>query len=125
MERGKVVEAILAIATVLLSIFAYIAFDKGEYHYILVYIALGLMLMCLLSKWLSSKFVWLWFKLGEGMGYVMSRVILSVVFFFFLFPISVLYRLFNKDALRLKRKEDTMYTDRSHTYSASDLENPW
>lgn len=125
MERGKVIEAILTIATALLAIFAYIVWKSDVYHYVLVYIALGLMLMSLLSKWLSAKFVWLWFKLGEGMGYIMSKVILGVVFFFFLFPISVLYRMFNKDALQLRRKDDTTYTDRSHTYTASDLENPW
>jgi len=119
MERGKVLEAILTIAAVLLGLFYILEIE------ILLPIALGLMLVGLLSKWLSAKIIWLWYKLSEVMGYVMSRVILSIVFFFFLFPIAVLYRLFTSDSLNLKNKGDTTYTSRNHTYTATDLENPW
>ncbi|MBL4657985.1 MAG: hypothetical protein JKX73_08295 [Flavobacteriales bacterium] len=119
MERAKVLEAILTIATALVILFFVFEID------ILVPIALGLMLVGLLSKWLSAKIIWLWYKLSEVMGFVMSRVILSIVFFLFLFPIAVLYRLFNQDTLNLKNKGNSTYTVRNHTYTNSDLENPW
>jgi len=119
MERQKVLEAILTIAAALMILF--FAFDVE----VLLPIALGLILVGLISKWLSAKIIWVWFKLSEGMGYVMSRVILTIVFFLFLFPISVLYRMFNKDTLKLRKTGRSTYTDRSHTYTATDLENPW
>ena len=125
MDRRKELESIIVIAAALIIIHFVVIYKTDEQNLYLVPVALGLLLIGFLSPWLTSKIIWLWFKLSEGIGYVMSRVILSTVFFLFLFPISVLYRLFNKDALRLKRNGGSTYVDRSHTYTASDLENPW
>ena len=125
MERRKVLEAILTISAVLIGVYIYIAYRHGTSYELLIYISLGLMLTGLASKWLSAKLIWLWFKLAEGMGYVMSRVILTIVFFTFLFPIALLYRMFNKDLLKLSRQDGSTYTDRHHKYIALDLENPW
>ncbi len=68
---------------------------------------------------------WAWYKLAEGMGWVMSKVLLSVVFYLFLFPIALIARLFSKDTLQLKRRPDTYWTQRDHEYSSKDLENGW
>jgi len=125
MERSKVLESILTIAAALLIIHFVLLIKYEVNNEVLVPIALGLMLIGLLSRWLSSKIIWLWFKLAEGMGYVMSRVILSIVFFLFLFPIALLYRFFNPDALKLRNTDDSTYSTRNHEYRASDLENPW
>lgn len=119
MERLKVVEAILTIAAALLIFYFILEVE------VLIPIALGLMLVGLIFKWLSSKLIWLWFKMSEGMGYVMSRVILSIVFFLFLFPIAMLSRLFRKDLLKLRKSGESNYTVRNYTYTPSDLENPW
>ena len=45
-----------------------------------------------LAKWVD----WAWYKLSEVMGWVMSRVMLSLVFFVFLFPVALLSRVFGK-----------------------------
>ena len=74
-----------------------------------------------IAKWIN----WAWYKLAEAMGFVMSKVLLTLVFFIFLFPVSILYRLFNKDTLQLKRKTDTYWTKRDHRYSGKDLEQVW
>ena len=72
----------------------------------------------------SRALAWLWFKLGEGLGYVVSRILMTLIFYLFLLPIALVYRLFNKDTLRLRRKPDrqTIWTERNHTYSKKDLE---
>jgi len=120
MSRDKELEAILVISSGLL-VFHWL-FHVEE----LVYIALGLMIVSLASKYLSSKIVWLWFKLAEVLGFVMSKVLLSLVFFLFLYPISLLFRIFNKDSLGLSKEGKTTYfIERDHQYSAKDLENPW
>lgn len=125
MDRKKVIEAILVIATALLVIHFFLIIRYGVHNQFLVPSALGLMLIGLISKWLSAKIIWLWFKLADAMGYVMSRVILSIVFFLFLFPIALVYRIFNRDPLKLRNKGNSTYTPRNHTYKSSDLENPW
>ncbi len=57
-----------------------------------------------------------WMKLAEAMGYVSTRVILAVVFFFFVTPIGLVRRLFGGDPLsrRAERAESYWkpYTER-------------
>lgn len=74
-----------------------------------------------IARWIH----WAWYKLADALGFVMSKVLLSVVFFIFLFPIAVVARMFNKDHLQLKRKPDTYWTSRGHKYSGKDLEQSW
>jgi Saxitoxin biosynthesis operon protein SxtJ len=58
----------------------------------------------------------LWMKLAEAMGFVMTRVILGVVFFLFVTPIGLVRRLFGGDPLgrRAARTESYWkpYTER-------------
>jgi hypothetical protein len=44
-----------------------------------------------------------WFYLGKTMGKVVSPVVLAIMFFGILAPISIVTRWFGRDALRLKR----------------------
>ena len=64
-------------------------------------------------------------QIGGGDGYIMSRVLLSIVFFLILFPISLVYRMFNKDTLQLKRKEGSYWTERDHKFTGDDLKQVW
>ena len=69
---------------------------------------------------------WMWFKLALGLGWINSRVLLSIVYFLFLMPIAWLSRLFTKDPLALKKeKRQTLYVTRDHLYTGKDLENIW
>ncbi|MEP7168894.1 MAG: hypothetical protein ABI855_05940 [Bacteroidota bacterium] len=70
--------------------------------------------------------VWAWFKLSEKMGWVMSRVILSAIFFLFLYPISWFVKMSSKNMMMLKRvKDKTVYSERNHKYTKEDIENSW
>ena len=66
-----------------------------------------------------------WIKLGEAMGWVSSRIILSVIFFLILLPISLAYKLTGKDPLQLKKREGSLFIERDHLYVADDLRNQW
>jgi hypothetical protein len=66
-----------------------------------------------------------WMLLAEKMGWVMSRVLLSIVFYFFLFPISLIYKVTRNNPLQLKKVGDTAFTERNHKYVKADIENPW
>lgn len=68
----------------------------------------------------------LWFKLAEGLGWINSRILLTVLFGVVLVPIAWFYRLVTKNPLLLKRPQNTsLYHDRNHTYTKDDLEHPW
>lgn len=69
---------------------------------------------------------WAWFKIALALGWVNSRIILSIVYFVFLMPIAWLSRWFTKDPLALKKeKRSTLFVDRNHLYTGKDLENIW
>lgn len=69
---------------------------------------------------------WAWFRLALGLGWINSRILLSVIYFVFLMPIAWISRLFTKDPLALKKvKRESLFTTRDHLYTGKDLENIW
>lgn len=50
-----------------------------------------------------------WIKLGELLGKIIAPIIMGVIYFFILTPISLLVRLFGKDLLNLKKNKDQTY----------------
>lgn len=69
---------------------------------------------------------WLWFKIAMVLGWINSRILLSVIYFAFLLPIAWLSRLFTQDPLALQRKSrETLFVTRNHLYTGKDLENIW
>ena len=69
---------------------------------------------------------WAWFKIALGLGWVNSRILLSIIYFVFLMPIAWLSKLFTKDPLALKKdKRSTLFVTRDHLYTGKDLENIW
>ncbi len=118
--KEKNQETALAITLGLLVIWYFTAIK------VLITVAFVLILIALFSQTLAGWVTWFWMKLSHIMGFVMSRVLLSAIFFLFLFPIALLSRLFKKDGLQLKRTSgSSYYTERNHTFNASDIENPW
>ncbi|MEQ8324619.1 MAG: SxtJ family membrane protein [Vicingaceae bacterium] len=92
----------------------------------LVYKALGLGLIFLLSPHLTRLVLWIWEKIAHVMGWINTRILLTLVFYIFLLPISLLFKLFNRDPLGMKWSDDrSTFFQRDHLYEASDLENPW
>lgn len=92
---------------------------------LLLYIGLGIGVVSMLIPRLGDGIVYLWFKLAQGLGWLNSRILLSIIFFVFLFPISLISRLFSKDSLQLKGDGDSTFTERNHQYEKKDLENIW
>ncbi len=72
---------------------------------------------------LATWITWLWYKLSEGLGFVTSKILLSVVFFLILTPIATLKKLMEKKGIAPNPKSN--YVERNHTYLKKDLENPW
>lgn len=82
-------------------------------------------LLPLLSKRLARIITKAWQRLMAAIGFVNAHVLLTLIFFIVLVPISFLYRLLKKDPLQLKRGGDSYFQERNHQYEAKDLENPW
>jgi uncharacterized membrane protein YgaE (UPF0421/DUF939 family) len=104
----------------ILILSAGLALIGWRFHHWYVAIAGGVLLvLSLLSVFLLEKITDAWLWIGEKIGAVMSRVILSVVFVFFLTPVAVLYRSFGR---KKKEQKESYFKERDHTYTAADLE---
>jgi len=69
-----------------------------------------------------------WLGLSTMIGTVMSRVLLTIVFFVVVTPIGVARRLFGGDALRLRAfraSEESVMLDRNHTFTGGDIQKPY
>lgn len=93
----------------------------------LYYGALAVGVLSLLSDEIAQKIEWLWFKLAEGMGWVMSKVILSLVYYVILLPLATAQRTLSRnDPLQLKKPNNkSTLVDRNHVFKKEDLENIW
>ncbi|MFK7750346.1 MAG: hypothetical protein AB8B65_18285 [Kordia sp.] len=75
---------------------------------------------------LERLIVWIWGKIALVLGWINTKIILSLVFFIFLTPFGILSRIFTKkSALKLKNDSKTTFVERNHTYTKKDLENIW
>jgi|SRR5215470_10527101 len=70
----------------------------------------------------------LWFGLSRILGTVMSRILLSILFFGLVTPMGLLRRLLGKDSLKLrafKASEESAMIVRNHLFIAKDIEKPY
>ena len=60
----------------------------------------------------------LWFKFGLLLGKIVSPIVMGIIFFGVVTPISLLLKLFNKDVLNLKKNKGKSYwVEKSKTKS--------
>jgi hypothetical protein len=70
----------------------------------------------------------LWLGLSDLLGAVVSRILLSIVFFGIVTPIGLLRRLSGKDSLKLrafKAGKDSVMLERNHVFIGQDIEKPY
>jgi hypothetical protein len=89
------------------------------------YVALATGLIALIIPAAGHLIVWGWYRLALILSRVVNPVVLGLLFYLFITPIALLFRLSGNDPMRLKDNRGSMYEQREHTYTAQDLKNPW
>lgn len=91
-----------------------------------LYISLGIGVTSLLSQKAADLILMAWFKIAEVLGWINTRILLSLIFFIFLTPFALLQKLFvRKNYLSLKNKDDSVFITRNHQYKPEDFDNIW
>jgi hypothetical protein len=70
----------------------------------------------------------IWFGLSHVLGTVVSKVILTIIFFVVVTPIGVWRRLAGSDSLKLKAFKGgsgSVMNERNHRFTGADLERPY
>ena len=94
------------------------------------FLPVSLALLLLTMAWPNAfrPLAVLWFGLSHLLSRVMSRVILTVVFFVVVTPIAVIRRLWGADALQLKKWKqgrDSVFVVREGPVRGKDMANPY
>jgi hypothetical protein len=67
-----------------------------------------------------------WMKLGHGLGWVNTRIILSLLYYLVFTPVGLLMRLFGKDPMRREwLADEDSYRVASRRPPAKSMENPF
>ncbi|WP_395810640.1 SxtJ family membrane protein [Daejeonella sp.] len=120
MNRVKHLETILVLVLAL-GVFFWLT------HNTYLLLAAGILAFIgIFIPFLADKIHWAWMKLAHLMGYVMSKVLLTLVYVLLLLPLAFLSRAFgNKNGIRLKSGAQSYFKDRNYTYTKESLENVW
>ena len=113
-------KSILAITVGFLIIFLIFKFIWALYTSLIIG-SIGL-----LSEKISAFIEFIWLKISQILGIFLPNIILSLVYFLVLVPISFLRKIFNKSSLEiLNKKEDSNFLNSSRLFNKKSFENPW
>tara|TARA_E500000178_G_C16965513_1_gene728200 strand:- start:1129 stop:1509 length:381 start_codon:yes stop_codon:yes gene_type:complete len=73
--------------------------NKGELNIFLISIALIFLTLGILNSKLLSPLNKIWIKFGEILGKIIAPIVMAIVYFLILTPISLFVRLFGKDLI--------------------------
>lgn len=91
-----------------------------------LYTSIIIGLIGLISAKLSEIIDFLWMKLAKVLSFIVPNILLSIIFYLFLYPISVLSKIFgNKDLLQLKNKNKSVWIDKTQHIEKVYFEKMW
>ena len=80
-----------------------------ELNYIFIAISIIFLILGLLNSKVLTPLNKIWVKFGELLGKIIAPLVMALVYFFILTPISLIMRIFGKDLLNLKSSEESSY----------------
>jgi len=111
-------------AMVLLLALGQLAFARNGF----LIAAIVLHLVNMIAPQVFRPLAVVWFALSHAIGFVMSRLLLSIVYLLVVTPVGLVRRMAGKDSLRLRAfrtSDDSVMVTRNHRFAAGDLEKPY
>ena len=98
---------VFSIVFLIISLYPLLNDDNIRFWSILL--SLIFFILGLLNSKILSPLNKIWFKFGIILGGIVSPIIMGLVFFLVVTPISLILRLFKKDTLNLKKNDNMTY----------------
>lgn len=111
-------------AMVLLLLLVAVSRKKEGY----LYLAIALQVVNMIVPKVFYPIAIFWLGFSDAMGAVMSKVLLSIVYFLVVTPIALLRKISGKDSLKLrvfKASQESVMVKRDHLFTARDMESPY
>ncbi len=119
MQKDRSRETVLVIVLGLVALY----WLKRKDALLLCALAIGLAALLIPST--ARGIHWSWMKLSQAMGSVSGKLLLTLVYFVVLIPMSLLARWSGKISLLKKKGGGTYFKERNHTYTKADIIHPW
>ena len=119
MNKIKIVETSLVLTTGFIGL--YFIFKLPVF----IIIALLFGLIGIFIPFLARYIAIAWFKLADGLNFIVTKIVFGLVFFIVLVPVAFFYNLSGKDKLSIKNKIKSNWIKVNKKYVASDIENIW
>lgn len=94
----------------------------------ILYLLFGLVIMLMVWPAPFRYFAIFWFALGDALGFVVSKLLLSLIYLILVVPVGLLVRNRIRKNMQLsafKRDMTSAFKNREHTFTAIDFEKPF
>jgi len=108
----------LTIGIILLVISGFLFFKEKDFYQIFIYFAGGFIGFGYIIPIILKPIYIIWMVFAVILGWIMTRVILMLLFYMLITPIGILARVFGKDFLELNKPDKYTYWN----YRNSDIE---
>ena len=108
---------------IILCLIAFFLFYKEiEYYYIFIYVALVLIGSGLIIPNVLKPIYYIWMVFANILGWIMTRLILSLLFYLIISPIGFFSKIFGKRFLRIKITDQKSYWNRRDNKGVNELD---
>ena len=80
-----------------------------ELNYIFIGISIIFLILGILNSKVLTPLNKIWVKFGELLGRIIAPLVMAIIYFSILTPISLIMRIFGKDFLNLKSSKENSY----------------
>ncbi len=109
----------------IISIGFILVFLLTKAHWAII-VALIIGIIGAFSSYLSRQIDFVWMKLSRLLSLIIPNILLSIIFYLFLFPIALMSRLFlKKDPLMLKNTHESVFKSSNKKFEKTSFEKPW
>ena len=98
---------VFSIFFLLISI--YLLLNNNPIYYWSLFVSFIFLVLGLMNSKILSPLNLLWFKFGILLGRIISPVVMGIIFFLVVTPISIILKIFGKDVLNLKFNNNKTY----------------
>jgi hypothetical protein len=90
--------------------------------------SIGVLVLIMIWPKIFSPLVPFWFGLSGVLGTIISKIVLSLLFFLIVTPVGIFRRILDKDSMRLKdwkNGQGSVLLERNHTVTKKDIDKPY
>jgi hypothetical protein len=112
------------LALVLICLICFLVWEKS----IFLLLAIFFLVVAMTYPPVFKPFARAWFGLSTVLGTIVSKIILSLLFYGLVLPVGLVRRVMGKDAMQIKswkKGQESVFRVRDHRFTGKDLENPY